>query len=73
MGGGGNGGGGGSPKKKFCSLWRMIVSVMIVILLAFIFMQIRDLLGLRSMKRGGSTLRANQNEIIKEDSEAKSG
>lgn len=72
MGGGGNGGSGG-PKKKFCSLWRIIVSVLVVILLAFIFMQIRDLLGLRGMKLGGSTLRANQEEIINADSEAKPG
>lgn len=58
----GHGGGNGSEKKK-CRTWRMITSVLVVVLLTYLFMQVRvrDMFGGWFMKNSGSGLRANQN------------
>mmetsp|Transcript_1748 Transcript_1748/g.3742 ORF Transcript_1748/g.3742 Transcript_1748/m.3742 type:complete len:123 (-) Transcript_1748:157-525(-) len=73
VGSGGNGGGNGT-KKRFCSFWRMTTSVLVVILLTFLFMQIRGLFGAWVMKSSGSGLRSNQNsETTNENADMKLG
>ena len=72
-GGGGNGGNGSN--KRFCSLRRMIMSVLVVIFLTFLFMQMRNVLfGASIVKSGGSGLRVNQSgDSIAANPDAKLG
>mmetsp|Transcript_458 Transcript_458/g.1019 ORF Transcript_458/g.1019 Transcript_458/m.1019 type:complete len:122 (-) Transcript_458:306-671(-) len=72
-GGGGNGGNGSN--KRFCSLRRMIMSVLVVIFLTFLFIQIRHVIfGASIVKSGGSGLRVNQGgEPIATNPDAKLG
>ena len=62
----GNGAGGGSSNgsssKRFCNRWRIIVSVLILIILTYLFVQVRGIIfGSSIVKESNSGLRAKQN------------
>lgn len=73
--GGSSGGGGGGSNKRFCSPWRIMKSILAIVLLAFLFVQVRDtLFGKSNAKNNGSGLRARQIiGSIEENSAAKPG
>lgn len=76
MEGSSGGGSGGSQKKKFCSMWRIISSVLVVLLLAYLFVQVKYLLaGSSNMEKGanGYGLRASQMINLARNSDSVAG
>lgn len=51
---------GNDGKKKCCSLWRMLTSLVVLLLLAYLFVQVRFMFGAWVMRSGGSGLRAGK-------------